>query len=76
VNTRSSTAKGSADINATIISPSFNVEAKIRRDEMSNAQLKQQAKEEAAGALCFIARDMPSFIVWYNQTFANCNNLI
>jgi hypothetical protein len=29
---------------------------------MSAAQLKQQAKEEAAGALCFIARDMPSFI--------------
>jgi hypothetical protein len=76
VNTRSSTAKGSVDINATIISPSVNIEAKIRRQAMSNAQLQQQAKEEAAGALCFIASDMPSFIAWHKQTFANCNSLI
>lgn len=67
--TPSTTAKGTFDITATINGRSVKIEVKIGRDRMSEAQLRQQAKEEAAGALCFIARDMQSFVEWFNYHF-------
>jgi hypothetical protein len=67
--TPSTTAKGTFDISATVLGRSVKIEVKIGNDRMSDAQLRQQAKEEAAGALCFVARDMQSFVSWYNDAF-------
>ncbi|MCW3108474.1 MAG: hypothetical protein JWQ09_2980 [Segetibacter sp.] len=67
--TPSTTAKGTFDITATIQGRSVKIEVKIGRDKLSDAQINQQQKEEAAGALCFVARDMSSFIEWFTAIF-------
>ena len=67
--TPSTTAKGTFDITATVTGRSVKVEVKIGKDIMSKAQLQQQEKEESAGALCFIARNMQSFVDWFKDNF-------
>jgi hypothetical protein len=65
--TPSTTPKGTSDIKATMQGKSLNIEVKIGPDKMSPAQLKQKHLEEAAGALCFTAKNMESFIVWFDE---------
>jgi len=67
--TPSTTAKGTFDITATIQGRSVKIEVKIGRDKLSPAQERQMEKEQAAGALCFVARDMESFVSWYQTQF-------
>ncbi|MCW3107280.1 MAG: hypothetical protein JWQ09_1786 [Segetibacter sp.] len=67
--TPSTTAKGTADIKATIKGRSVNIEVKIGRDKLTEAQCKQRDREEAAGGLYFVARDMISFVNWFKINF-------
>lgn len=67
--TPSTTAKGTFDISATIKGRSVKIEVKIGKDKLSPAQEKQMQKEQSAGALCFIAKDMESFVTWYKENF-------
>lgn len=67
--TPSTTAKGTFDITATIQGRSVKIEVKIGHDKLSDAQIRQMNKEQAAGALCFIAKDMQSFVQWYEMHF-------
>ena len=72
--TPSTTAKGTFDITATIMGRSVKIEVKVGRDSLSSAQIKQMEKEEAAGALCFVARDMQSFVQWFKREFKPIGN--
>lgn len=58
--------RGSADISATINGMSVKIEVKIGKDRQSEDQKRYQEAIEKAGGLYFIARDFPSFKVWYS----------
>ena len=65
--TPSMTNKGTADIHAIVKGRHISIEIKVGKDKMSDHQLKEQERVTRAGGLYFIARDMPSFIEWYNK---------
>lgn len=67
--TKGSSVKGLADIMATINGRAVHIEVKIGRDRMSDDQKKVKAKVEASGGLYFIAKDMYSFLDWYDEQF-------
>lgn len=67
--TKSTTTKGTADIDAIIFGKSVKIEVKIGRDKMSEDQLRYQVNVEKAGGLYYVARDMQSFYEWYINTF-------
>lgn len=69
--TKGTTRKGTPDIDAVINGRAVKIEVKIGDDIMSEHQEKEQRKILAAGDLYFIARDMPSFLQWYSNTFTN-----
>lgn len=60
---------GSADISATIAGKSVKIEVKIGKDRQSEAQKQYQADIERSGGLYVIAKDLTSFVKWYNLTF-------
>ena len=65
--TPSTTNKGTADISAIIKGRHAAIEVKYGRDKQSKQQEEEQARIEKAGGLYFIAKDMESFIHWYNK---------
>lgn len=67
--TKGTSVKGIADIMATMNGRALHIEVKIGRDRMSDAQRKVQAKVEASGGLYFVAKDMESFLVWWDEVF-------
>lgn len=68
--THSTTTKGIADIMATIQGRAVHIEVKIGKDCMSEAQHKVAAQVRASGGLYFVAKDMTSFLEWYDGVFA------
>lgn len=68
--TKGSSVKGIADIMATVNGRSLHIEVKIGKDRMSDAQKKVQAQVEASGGLYFVAKDMGSFVEWWDKTVA------
>jgi len=65
--TKSNSRKGIADIHAVYKGKHLSIEVKIGKDRMSEAQEKEKERIEAAGGLYFIARDMESFIQWFDS---------
>jgi hypothetical protein len=59
------TRKGSADISATIKGRSVMIEVKVGKDRPSPDQLKEQAKERAAGGLYEFCRTPEEFLELY-----------
>ena len=59
--------RGSADIHATIAGRSVKIEVKSGSDRQSEYQKAYQCEIEAAGGVYFIARDLDSFIEWYDS---------
>ena len=62
-----SMTKGSADISATIAGRSVKIEVKIGSDRQRPEQVRYQEQVERAGGVYVIARDLDSFVSWYNE---------
>jgi hypothetical protein len=68
--THGTTRRGTADIHAIIKGRHASIEVKIGKDKLSEFQVKEQARIEKAGGLYFVAKDMESFIEWFqNQLY-------
>ena len=67
--TRGSTRKGTADIHAIFQGRAISIEVKIGRDRQSEAQLKEAERVRNAGGLYFVAKNMESFLKWWEETF-------
>lgn len=65
---KSSTKKGTPDIDAILNGVPLKIEVKIGRDKMSDDQAKQMADIKRAGGNYFIAKDFPSVYEWLNST--------
>lgn len=73
--TKSTTKRGTPDINCIINGKAVTIEVKVGKDKMSDVQIEQQGNIEAAGGIYFLARDMTTFYNWYYETFDHGNNL-
>ncbi|MEJ7738529.1 MAG: hypothetical protein WKF97_13950 [Chitinophagaceae bacterium] len=69
--THGGTRRGTADVHAIVNGRHVSIEIKIGNDKASEHQLKEKARVERAGGLYLIARDMPSFLTWYDSIFVN-----
>ena len=67
--TPSTTRIGTPDIDAIIKGKAVKIEVKIGKDKLSPAQVKHLEDIARAGGLYFVARDMDSFVEWYNENF-------
>jgi hypothetical protein len=65
--TKSSTRKGTADIDAIINGKSVKIEIKIGRDKMSDAQKAEQKQVESAGGVYIIVKSMQAFYDCYKS---------
>jgi hypothetical protein len=65
--THGGTRRGTADVHAIFRGRHISVEIKIGRDRVSEYQNKEKDRIERAGGLYFTARDMPSFIEWFEN---------
>ncbi|RYD54884.1 MAG: hypothetical protein EOP56_18115 [Sphingobacteriales bacterium] len=64
---KSTTKKGTPDIDAIISGKPAKIEVKIGKDRMSKDQKKQKDKIERAGGMYYIAKDFLGFYTWYLQ---------
>ena len=69
--TPSTTRIGTPDIDAIIKGKAVKIEVKIGKDKLSEAQKKHLEDIARAGGLYFVARNMDSFVEWYEQNFEN-----
>lgn len=67
--THGSTRKGTADIHAIFQGRAISIEVKIGNDKQSEAQLKEAERILNAGGLYYVAKDMVSFLEWWNKQF-------
>ena len=67
--TPSTTRIGTPDIDAIIKGKAVKIEVKIGKDKLSEAQKKHLEDIARAGGLYFVARDMDSFVQWYEKNF-------
>lgn len=64
--THGGTRKGTADIHGIYQGRHLSIEVKVGKDRVSDHQNKERERIEAAGGLYFVAKDMNSFIQWFN----------
>lgn len=67
--TKSSTRKGTPDIEAIINGQAVKIEVKVGKDTMKDDQKKEQVKIENAGGRYYVTTDMPSFLQWFETEF-------
>ena len=67
--TKSTTRRGTADIDSIIYGRAVKIEVKVGVDVMSEWQVKEKERVEAAGGLYYLASDMEAFYQWYISTF-------
>lgn len=67
--TKGNSNKGAADVRILFNGRSIDVEIKIGKDRMSEAQYKEQQRVESAGGLYFIARSFPEFLEFWLSHF-------
>jgi hypothetical protein len=73
--THGSTRRGTADIHAIYQGRHISIEIKIGNDKQSDEQRKEAERVIKAGGLYFVAKDMESFLEWWQKTFiTNANN--
>lgn len=72
--TPSTTRIGTPDIDAIIKGKAVKIEVKIGKDKLSEAQKKHLEDIAKAGGMYFVAKDMISFINWYEQNFEHEQN--
>lgn len=64
---KSAAGRGQADISSTIFGRSCQLEVKAGRDRPSEYQLKEQAKEQAAGGVYEFIYSIEEFFYWYDR---------
>ncbi len=67
--THGSTRKGTADIHAIFQGRHISIEIKIGNDKQSDQQIKEAGRIRNAGGLYYVAKDMQSFIEWWQGQF-------
>jgi hypothetical protein len=67
--TKGNSNKGAADVRILFNGRSVDVEVKIGRDKMSEAQYKEKQRVESAGGLYFVARSFPEFLEFWLSHF-------
>jgi hypothetical protein len=65
--TKGNSNKGAADVRILFNGRSVDVEVKIGRDKMSEAQIKEKKKVESAGGLYLVAKDFPGFLEQWTE---------
>ena len=68
--THGSTRKGVADIHAIFKGHHISIENKIGNDKQSNDQVKEMGRVRRAGGLYFVAKNMDSFLDWWQGQFS------
>lgn len=63
--TKSTTRKGTADIDAIIAGRSVKIEIKIGKDRISPDQVKEKIRVEKAGGIYLIIHTMDEFYQWF-----------
>lgn len=66
---KSTTSPGTPDIIGCKHGRFFSVEVKVGKDRQSPSQKLQQERIEQSKGLYFIAKDLDSFIKWFNTEF-------
>lgn len=67
--TKGNSNKGAFDLRIVYQGKSLDVEVKIGRDVLSEAQKKEMVRIVAAGGFAFVARDFPAFLQWFIGIF-------
>jgi len=67
--THGSTRRGTADIHAIFQGRHISIEIKIGSDRQSEAQIKEAERVRNAGGLYFVAKNMESFLKWWEEAF-------
>ncbi len=65
--TKGNSNKGAADIRILYKGRSFDIEVKIGKDKMSDAQIKEQQRIQVAGGHYFVAKSFPEFLEWWQS---------
>ena len=68
----SANRKGTADVSATILGRAVKLEIKVGRDKPSEHQLREQARERAAGGVYQFVYGFDQFITWYENFILQC----
>lgn len=71
--TKSTTAKGTPDLDCIINGLPVKIEVKAGKDRIRDEQTEQGNRITAAGGIYFIARNMPQFVQWYKSKFYGSN---
>jgi hypothetical protein len=69
--TKSTTAKGTPDIDAIISGIAVKIEVKAGNDRIRDEQTAQGNRIQAAGGIYYVASNMADFIAWYKSNFVN-----
>lgn len=67
--THGSTRRGTADVHAIFQGRHISIEIKIGNDKQSDDQIKEAERVRKAGGLYFVAKNMHSFLEWWDETF-------
>lgn len=67
--TKSTTKKGTPDLQAVIKGKAVFIEVKAGKDKIKDPQEEQKSDIEKAGGYHLYAKDMQGFVEWYLQTF-------
>lgn len=69
--TKGATRKGTADVKAIWKGRAIDVEVKIGKDSMSDAQHKERQRIEKAGGIYIVAKSFPDFLIAFATCFPN-----
>ena len=67
--THGSTRKGISDIHAIFQGRHISIEIKIGNDKQSDDQVKESERVRRAGGRYYVAKNMESFLEWWEQSF-------
>jgi hypothetical protein len=67
--TKSSTRKGTGDIDSIVFGIPLKIEVKVGRDTQSDDQKEEQNRIERAGGVYYLAVDMQTFLMWFKKRF-------
>jgi hypothetical protein len=73
--THGSTRRGTADIHAIYQGRHISIEIKIGNDKQSEEQRKEAERVTRAGGFYYVAKDMQSFLEWWQEKFSMIKQL-
>ncbi len=67
--THGSTRRGTADLHCIFQGKAISIEIKIGNDKQSDQQMKEAERIRKAGGLYYVAKNMESFLQWWQEQF-------